>query len=82
MATYYELMHLTHKERTGKNISVRIQEYLHKDEFLNSSELEKQALNIDIDSESETVSTAIGIIRWLLRNDESVKGKYTFRKKK
>jgi len=51
-------------------------------EFESETKIATAALNEEIDTESETVATAIGVIRWLLKNDESVKGKYSFRKKK
>lgn len=51
-------------------------------EFKSGKEIDELARNVEIDSESETVATAIGIIRWLLKNDESVKGQYVFKKKK
>ena len=76
MPTYYELMVLT---RRGLRRDKRDHtEY----EFKDGGDLDRLAQNVEIDSESETVATAIGIIRWLLKNDESVKGKYSFKKKK
>jgi len=70
MSKYYELMVIIRKDGTEDN------------EFESETKIATAALNEEIDTESETVATAIGVIRWLLKNDESVKGKYSFRKKK
>ena len=76
MPTYYELMEMT-RRGSWKDTED------HTDyEFKDGNDLDELARNLEVDSESMTVSTAIGIIRWLLKNDESVKGKYTFKKKK
>ena len=82
MPTYYELMVLTRRGRSEENISAGVKKLILQDEFEDGNELDELAQNIEIDSESEMVATAIGIIRWLLKNDESVKGKYSFKKKK
>lgn len=39
------------------------------------------AIERKIDTESMNVGNDISTIRWLLRNDESIKGKYTFKRK-
>lgn len=76
MPTYYELMVITRRGKRGDANDYT--EY----EFKDGNEIDELAQNIEIDSESMTVSTALGIIRWLLKNDESVKGRYIFKKKK
>lgn len=76
MPTYYELMVLTRRGNRGET-----EDYTDY-ELKDGNDLDKLARNIEVDSESETVATAIGIIWWLLKNDESVKGKYLFKKKK
>ena len=69
MKTYYELMMIMRRDGD-------------QDGFKDISEVDEQAQKVEIDSESQTVATALGIIRWLLKNDESVKGKYVFKKEK
>lgn len=76
MPIYYELMEIT-RRGSWKNPG-GYAGY----EFKDGNDLDEKARKVEVDSESMTVSTAIGIIRWLLKNDESVKGKYTFGKKK
>lgn len=73
MPTYYELMVLLRRD---------FDERFEDDKFKNKEELDDMALNHKIDTASETVATASGIIWWLLKNDENVKGKYIFKKKK
>ena len=80
MQTYYELMVLTRREKSEEDWRPGIK-YMHlQDEFESGDELDEIARKGEIDSESQTVANAIGIIRYLLKNDESVKGKYTLKK--
>ena len=80
MQPYYELMVLTRREKSEEDWRPGVK-YMHlQDEFESGDELDKIARKGEIDSESQTVATAIGIIRYLLKNDESVKGKYTLKK--
>lgn len=72
MPTYYELMAITRREIT---------EEMQQEEFESGDELDEIARKGEIDSESQTVATALGIIHWLLKNDETVKGKYVLKKK-
>ena len=74
MPEYYELMVIN---RRGERIDAG-EDYTFKD----MDDLDELARNVEIDSESEIVSTAVGIIRWLLKNDEAVKGKYVLKKKR
>ena len=81
MPIYYELMVITRRERTEEKISAGVYVLNTQEGFENGDELDELALKGGIDSESQTVATALGIIRWLLKNDESVKGKYSLKKK-
>ena len=82
MPRYYELMVITRRERTEEEIYLGVKRVRQQDEFESGDELDEMARKGEIDSESQTVATAVGIIRWLLKNDESVKGKYHLKKKK
>ena len=83
MPTYYELMVIIQREEASiVNPPTLIKSCIHQEGFKDGNELDELALKGEIDSKSQTVATAIGIIRWLLENDESVKGKYLFKKKK
>ena len=66
---YYELMLILRRDDTQE------------DTFENELEIANMAIERKIDTESMNVGNAISIIRWLLRNDESIKGKYTVKKK-
>jgi len=65
---YYELMILM-KRDSGDLL------------FESISELNEEVSRINIDSESEGFNHALGIIRTLLKEDESVKNKYKLVKK-
>lgn len=82
MQTYYELMHIVRREKSDDEIRPGVKRLIMQEEFNNGDEIDELAQEMGIDSESETVATAIGIIRWLLKNDESVNGKYVLKKKK
>lgn len=82
MKKYYELMLITRRRRSEEDISAGVKCLYTQDEFKNMGEMDELARNVEIDSESMTVSSAVGIIRWLLKNDESIKGKYIFKKKR
>ena len=76
MATYYELMVISRRGKWGDTRDHT--EYEYNDE----KDMDKRARNAELDSESQTVANAIGIIRYLLKNDESVKEKCTFKKRR
>ena len=69
MKNYYELMLVLRRDGAQE------------DTFTNELEIANMAVNEEIDSESMLVGDGIGIIRWLLRNDESIKRKYIFKRK-
>ena len=75
-------MVITRRERTEEKIIPGVYALNTQEEFENGDEIDELARKGGIDSESQTVATALGIIRWLLKNDESVKGKYSLKKKK
>ena len=66
---YYELMLILRRDDAQE------------DTFENELEIANMAIERKIDTESMNVGNAISIIRWLRRNDESTKGKYTVKRK-